>query len=83
MEPVSLEYFRHDKVRNTLYISSEYFAGGLPLEISVKSHHTGSIVKFVVDEAAAEAAESWDGEMCEYIPTTQCRIKCLVVHHEW
>jgi hypothetical protein len=41
---------------------------GYPMEVAVLSEKTGKVVNFVKDLERAKEMESWDGEMCEYIP---------------
>ena len=67
-----------------LRVPSEKFAGGFPSIITVMSHHTGKVIDFKVDVEAAIAAESWDGEMCEYVPTEKvANVNRLVVYHAY
>jgi hypothetical protein len=65
-----LNDFEYDKARKVLSIKRDsfYYEGRFPREVKVKSHITGRIIKFVMDEEAAIQAEFWDGEMYEYIP---------------
>lgn len=81
---VPLEYCSFNQKAGVLVVASEFFGGTFPKEVSVKSNHTGNIVRFVQDEEAAVKAEFWDGEQCEYIPvdpTNNCNR--LVVIHEY
>ena len=79
---VDLKYCDFNKVSGALMLASERFAGGFPSQVSIRSEHTGNIVRFVPDDAAALAAEFWDGEMREYIPIDPVNnCKKLVVYH--
>lgn len=65
---INLAHCSFNKEAGHLTLSSEFFAGGFPAELIVRSHHTGNEVLFVKDHAAAERNEWWDGEMYEYLP---------------
>jgi hypothetical protein len=81
---IPLEYCTFNKETGVLVVASEFFAGSFPTEVSIKSTFTGNVVRFVKDEAAAIAAEFWDGEMCEYVPIDPVNnCKRLVVIHEY
>lgn len=75
----------YDQTRKIMRVASEIFRDcGFPKEFEVESVHTGDVVKFVVDQEAAMAAEFWDGEMCEYIPVDpayRARVKKFVIYH--
>lgn len=59
---------------------SELALRGFPKEMLVVSHHTGRTVRFVVDCAAAERHEHWDGEECHYLPMERgIKVKRLVL----
>lgn len=81
---VDLAHCSFRKETGVLTVASEFFGGSFPNEVSVRSHVTGNVVRFVPDEAAAIAAEFWDGEMCEYIPIDPVNnCKRLVIIHEY
>ncbi len=50
-----------------------------PLEVMVRSAHTGRVIRFAYDHAAAERNEWWDGEQAEYIPVEHCNVERLVI----
>ena len=78
----NLSDFKYNKTNNTLYGCSEQFGGCFPVTIDVKSHVTGSVVRFVVDQAAAIDAEFWDGEMMQY-KSTNSRASRMVLSHSY
>jgi hypothetical protein len=79
---IDLAYFDYDNTTKTLRTNSENLGGTFPRVIEIRSHHTGRVARFVVDEARETEMEGWDGELCEYIPTQPLpNVVRLVVYH--
>ena len=79
---IDLTHCSFNREKGHLSCSTEPFGGCFPKEVSIKSHVTGNVVRFVQDVIRAQAHEFWDGEMCEYVPidpTNNCNR--LVLHH--
>lgn len=60
---LSTSDFSYMKASKTLVKSA---SGVFPEKIVVTSHHTGKVIKFMMDTAAAIKNEFWDGEQMEY-----------------
>lgn len=84
MLTMSTSVFKFDKTRKTLSIprDSFYYDGRFPVELEVKSAHTGKVVKFVRDDEAYENNEGWDGEQMEYVPVDSVRnVERLIIYN--
>ena len=82
MITLSTKSFHWDKNRNVLFgevgeKGIEFFK--VSSDICVVSEHTGKKIVFKYDEVAAIQNEFWDGEFAEYIPTTECKVRKLVL----
>jgi len=77
---IDLHRFAFNKTSGLLSASlSDLGMRKLPQEVEIRSHLTGHVVRFVYDNEAAMRAEFWDGEMAEYKPTSDCRVKKLAI----
>lgn len=67
-----------DKENKILSFSSN---GVFPAYLEVRSSHTGKLVVFARDDAAAEANEFWDGELYEYKPVGRLpNLQTVILH---
>ena len=83
---VGLEYCTYDKRGKKLILASEFFAGGFPREIELRSHYTGKVITFIPVQQGDELydEDGWDGEQCIYRPIQFVpNVDYLIVHHEW
>jgi hypothetical protein len=80
---ITSEYIQHDKIRNVLYLASEFFGGTLPKEVEILSRNTGRVVKYIQDTELAIQNEFWDGEFMEYYAPNDPDVPRLNVAHEW
>ena len=68
---VSLALFEYNREKKTLQCSANVF-NPRAAQFSIKSHHTGEVVTFVVDHEDMMAHEHYDGEAISYKPAWEC-----------
>lgn len=76
--------YRRDLKRLTL--ASEYFGGGFPRDVWVRSHKTGQMVHFVSmpRDHPRFSEDCWDGEEAHYVPSPPIEtVEELVVYHAY
>lgn len=86
MAAIPLKLCEYNKATKTLLLASEYWGGGFPNEVDIKSHHTGKTVHFVrVDEHSPFwDQDGWDGEQMVYVPTEPVpNVVKMAVYHQW
>lgn len=79
-----LSHCEWNKTLNELFLSSECFAGSIPNEVHIESHHTGKVLTFkpIGPGDSKFSQDGWDGEQMIYRSTEKARVEYLTVYHQ-